>query len=70
LLKNPNQCDSMKQALAKWHFAQAAERIADRILAQIHVPNSKHALENQPAVHTELSQTKPLDHHEAEAAHV
>ena len=70
LLKNPNQCDSMKQALAKWHFAHAAERIADRILAQIHVPNSKHALENQPAVHTELSQTKPLDHHEAEAAHV
>ena len=74
LLKNPKQCVSMQQALAKWHFAQAAERIADHILAQIHVPNRragfKTRFRKQPAVHTDLSQTKPLDHHETEAAHV
>jgi hypothetical protein len=60
----------MQQALAKWHFAQAAERIADHILAQINVPNAKRSLENQPAVHTDLSQTEPPNRHKTEAAHV
>ncbi len=70
LLKNPKQRVSIQQALSQWHSAQAAENIADRILAQIIVPNSKHALENQATGHTDLSQSKPLHRHKTEAAHV
>ncbi len=70
LLENSKQRLLMQQALAKWHSAQAAERIADCILAQISAPNSQRALKKQSDGPTDLSQTNPLNRHQTEAAHV
>ncbi len=70
LLKNPKQCTTMQQALAKWHNAKAAEEIADCILARIDPPNLKRALENRTPEDNASSQNKPLNSHKTEAAHV